>query len=172
MHFCFHCGKELPEGSSFCPFCGTQLASPAAQQPAAPVYEQPFCQSPVYQPPVQQPLYTQPVYVWQQPVSPPPPPSTGAKVMGYISMALGFTPYAMILFMSLFFSYAFGSLSPEGILGLIGILGLVCGIPARILAHKAVAGNFRSAAPRLGNIFGLLAIIFGSILFSVFVLAV
>lgn len=22
MRYCFHCGKELPEGSSFCPYCG------------------------------------------------------------------------------------------------------------------------------------------------------
>ena len=25
MRYCFHCGKELPEGSGFCPYCGKLL---------------------------------------------------------------------------------------------------------------------------------------------------
>ena len=76
--FCRNCGTQLPEGSRFCPLCGTPVAditpaggmTPAGQGYAQPVTPQPV-QPPIYQQPVQQPVYQQPVYqqpVYQQPM--------------------------------------------------------------------------------------------------------
>lgn len=66
--FCQNCGKTIPDGSKFCPYCGA--LTPVEHQPAAPsqpVREQPFNQQPSYQPqPNPQPTYQQtPAY--QQP---------------------------------------------------------------------------------------------------------
>ena len=36
--FCYHCGKEVADGSAFCPYCGTAIA---ANSPA-PSYQQPY----------------------------------------------------------------------------------------------------------------------------------
>lgn len=190
MNFCFHCGKELPEGSGFCPYCGTQLASPAPQESAAPVYEQPVCpppvygqppaytqppaypQPPVYTPPVQQPpVYSQPAPSYQppiygyQPPAAPPPPSTAAKVMGYISMGLALSPFVFGFFLLVALSSAYHG--TESLPAIFGILGLLFGIPAKILSSKAAQGNFRSAPTRLGSIFGVLSIVFGAIFFTV-----
>lgn len=180
MHFCFHCGKELPEGSGFCPYCGTQLTYSAPQKPATPVYEQPACQIPVYQPvqppacaqapvysqPVQQPICPQPGYAVPayQPLVPPAPsqPTIGARVMGYIAMGLGISPFVLGFLMLISFSQFLDGL-PE----VFAFLGLGCGIPAKILASRAVAGGFRSAPPRLGSVFGIIAIVLGSIFFTV-----
>ncbi len=60
--FCSNCGKELPDGSAFCKFCGTKLkAAPgqAAQQPMQQPYQQTMQQAPYWQP-VQQPPYQPP----------------------------------------------------------------------------------------------------------------
>ena len=39
MKFCPNCGKQLPEGASVCPFCGTAVVTSGAQtQQAAPTY--------------------------------------------------------------------------------------------------------------------------------------
>ena len=36
--FCFNCGKQIPDGSAFCPECGTKLTAPVTQAaPTAPV---------------------------------------------------------------------------------------------------------------------------------------
>ena len=37
MAFCSKCGKEVPEGATFCPACGTPTAGAAAAAPSAPV---------------------------------------------------------------------------------------------------------------------------------------
>lgn len=54
--FCTKCGKEIPDNSTFCPFCGQQFqAQPQAQVPvAAPVPQAPVAQ------PVNQAQYAQP----------------------------------------------------------------------------------------------------------------
>ncbi len=41
MAFCTNCGAQLPEGSSFCNYCGAKLASAPAPRPAAPTYAAP-----------------------------------------------------------------------------------------------------------------------------------
>lgn len=50
--FCQNCGKQLPDGSRFCEFCGAQIvASPAQQPPQQPVqqqYQQPYIQPTAY----------------------------------------------------------------------------------------------------------------------------
>ncbi|MBQ8586650.1 MAG: zinc-ribbon domain-containing protein [Oscillospiraceae bacterium] len=83
MAFCVRCGKRIPEGIVFCPYCGTNLKELMAgfEQPASqpapqdfmeqrptveaqPVYEQPVTEAqPVYEQPVTeaQPVYEQPV---------------------------------------------------------------------------------------------------------------
>ena len=36
--FCSNCGKQIPDGSAFCPECGTKLTAPVTQAaPTAPV---------------------------------------------------------------------------------------------------------------------------------------
>ena len=48
--FCHNCGKQVPDGSSFCPMCGRTLAAaPQPEQPTQPTY--------TYQ---EQPTYSQP----------------------------------------------------------------------------------------------------------------
>ncbi|MBR6498859.1 MAG: zinc-ribbon domain-containing protein [Clostridia bacterium] len=51
--FCTKCGKELPEGAVFCPFCGQKQGTPA-ETPASPApapesagYAKPVNQSPI-----------------------------------------------------------------------------------------------------------------------------
>lgn len=57
--FCNSCGSVIPDGNSFCSFCGAPAASPASGQP---MYYRPV-QNNNYRPPVyQQPAYRQPAY--------------------------------------------------------------------------------------------------------------
>lgn len=52
--FCHSCGKQLPSGISFCPYCGVDLNAPFENEPVAPV-EQPVPEAPKSAPaPVQQ----------------------------------------------------------------------------------------------------------------------
>ena len=40
MNYCFHCGKEIPEGGGFCPYCGQSLQQEQpvyAAEPAKPI---------------------------------------------------------------------------------------------------------------------------------------
>lgn len=41
--FCNNCGKQVDDGTTFCPYCGKQIGTPAAQpaQPAAPAQPAP-----------------------------------------------------------------------------------------------------------------------------------
>ena len=39
--FCHSCGKKLPSGSSFCPYCGADLKAPFTPEQPAPVIEEP-----------------------------------------------------------------------------------------------------------------------------------
>lgn len=77
--FCTNCGKQLPDGTRFCIYCGTPTAGTA--DPQIPVQEEavnvaaPTIQEPVYSAPTQEPVYQEPVYsaptqepVYQEPV--------------------------------------------------------------------------------------------------------
>lgn len=80
--FCPNCGNNLPDGSTFCSACGTQLAANNQQ----PTYQQPTYQQPTYQ----QPTYQQPVY--QQPAN-----SIGAQPdmpMGWFKFLINFALFA------------------------------------------------------------------------------
>lgn len=82
--FCTNCGKQLPDGTRFCIYCGTptteaadpqlpvqeEAASDSAQIVQEPVYAAPT-QEPVYSAPIQEPVYQEPVYqepVYQEPI--------------------------------------------------------------------------------------------------------
>lgn len=99
--YCKYCGKQIPNGTSVCIYCGIRLN--AASQPA-PVVETPIPAAPVSQPaaapmptpvpvqqPVQQPQYTpyQPQYAPQQPAQPQPPKKkSGGKTALIIILVL------------------------------------------------------------------------------------
>ncbi|MDR1850298.1 MAG: TM2 domain-containing protein [Zoogloeaceae bacterium] len=82
--FCSRCGQSCPEGSAFCPSCGspTQTA-PAQPQTPPPMQAQTF----------QQPPYPQPGgYGYAAPPPPPPPPIPGQKsklAAGLLGIFLG-----------------------------------------------------------------------------------
>ncbi|MBQ7248320.1 MAG: zinc-ribbon domain-containing protein [Lachnospiraceae bacterium] len=61
--FCKNCGANIPDGSRFCPECGTSFEAEQAAN-AEPQYQEPSYQQPQYQ----QPQYQQPQY--QQPYQP------------------------------------------------------------------------------------------------------
>ena len=50
--FCYNCGKEIPENSLYCPFCGTQVNVAVTGEPTAPVAEEPKADSEPVQEPV------------------------------------------------------------------------------------------------------------------------
>ena len=67
--FCKNCGANIPDGSRFCPECGTSFEAEQAAN-AEPQYQEPSYQQPQYQQPVEpvQPQYAQPVQpVYAQP---------------------------------------------------------------------------------------------------------
>ncbi len=85
--FCTNCGKQLPDNSRFCIYCGSVVGgavppvqeapqAPVQEAPVyeAPVYEAPVQEVPVYQAPVQEPQYQEPIFEepqyqpYQQPV--------------------------------------------------------------------------------------------------------
>ena len=72
MAFCNQCGASVPDGTRYCPSCGTEQSAQAAAQPQQTSYTQP--QQPSYTQPQQsaytqpqQPAYTQPGYNQQYP---------------------------------------------------------------------------------------------------------
>ena len=83
--FCTNCGQQIPEGSAFCPNCGTRLsAAPQAAQP-----EQPAA-FPTEAPAA--PAYTQPAYA-------PPPAFDGTRLGGEIARLksiLSSTPFLVL----------------------------------------------------------------------------
>lgn len=112
MH-CQVCGAEVPEGTTFCPNCGSKVDSaqaanapqqqqyvlqsqqPPAAQPASgqPQYSQPQYQQPQYaqQPPQPQPQYAQPPY--QQPQYVNDSGSFGWAVLGFFIPLVGLILY-------------------------------------------------------------------------------
>lgn len=82
--FCNQCGKEIPDDTTFCPYCGAKQesieAAPAAAQPVEPVQPMPEQQAaqPVPPMPEQQAAPAQP-FVQPQPVSGAVPPVTEKK---------------------------------------------------------------------------------------------
>ncbi len=64
--FCHNCGKQIPDGSRFCHYCGApQAAAGSAPQPERPVQQRPVQQRPAWPPQAERPQYAppaQPVY--------------------------------------------------------------------------------------------------------------
>lgn len=145
---------------------------PVVEQPpvaeAQPVYEQPPVQEPVYQ----QPVYQQPSYSYQQPVYQQPVAeaqlevSTGSKVMGFIGMGLGIMALVMGS-LALIMSFAgFDDIDMAVMAISYGIIGLIAGIPGKILSAKATAGGFVGTPTKLGSIFSLIGIILSGVAFT------
>ena len=82
--FCNQCGKEIPDDTMFCPYCGAKQESietaPTAAQPVEPVQPMPEQQAaqPIQQPMPEQQAAAQP-FVQPQPVSGAVPPVTEKK---------------------------------------------------------------------------------------------
>ena len=189
MAFCTKCGAQIPDDAIFCPSCGAQhapevpaYAPPAEdtyvlfpeapkQEEAAPAYQPPVYTPPAYEPPVQESAYQPPVYTYQPPTYQPPVPtaqpqlSAGTKVKGFIGMGLGIFGLFMS-FLSLII--ALDSIDGSGfaLTGMVYSFGLGSGIAANILAGKSAEEGFRAAPTKLGRVFGLIAIIAGSIAFT------
>ena len=151
MAFCNNCGTQIPDGAAFCPSCGAKYTP----VPAAPTYQQPTYQQPTYQ---------QPVYGYQPPVANAQPEvSTGAKVKGFIGMGLGIGSLAIAVialivgFISVGEAYLAGSAIGYSLVA----VGL--GVPAKILAGKAVEEGFIGTPTKLGSVFGLIGIIVGGV---------
>ena len=200
MAFCTNCGNQIPEGSIFCPGCGTKCASeaPAHAEPipfeetqvldqspvCTPVYEEP---APVYQPPVyeqpqQAPVYEQPayqppvneqppvygyqppVYNYQQPIPQAQPVvSAGAKVKGFIGMGLGIGSLAIAVIALIVGFASVGDAYLSGAAIGYSLVAVGLGVPAKILAGKAVEEGFIGTPTKLGSVFGLIGIIVGGV---------
>ena len=82
--FCSNCGKELPEGTKFCGFCGTPVKEEesAAQEPVK--AEEPVVEAPVKaeEPVAQEPSAVQPAYEAPQPAYSPIPEEPAEKKKG------------------------------------------------------------------------------------------
>ena len=94
--FCSNCGKELPEGTKFCGFCGTPVKAeesvvaeePVAQEPVKteePVAQEPVkAEEPAAQEPVkaEEPVAVQPAYEEPKPAYSPIPEEPAEKKKG------------------------------------------------------------------------------------------
>ena len=76
-NYCYHCGKQLPAGISFCPYCGADLGAPFDKK-AAPAPQQPV-QEPVDEP-RPQPARQRQQPVAKKPQSATPPPEDRNRV--------------------------------------------------------------------------------------------
>lgn len=107
MAFCVRCGKKIPEGIVFCPYCGANLKELMAgfeEAQTPPVQEQPAQMPLVQEQPVQTPPYTQQGYR--------PPYYTQQEDLGYLHVKKQAVPARGM-----------------GILGrILGILGMISSI--------------------------------------------
>lgn len=137
-----------------------------AEKPQPPVYQPPVYQPPVQEPVYQQPTYQPPVYSYQQPVPEAQPVvSAGAKVKGFIGMGLGIMAFVMGIITLLLGLGSLGDSSAAVGAIIYALMSIGFGIPAKILSGKAISEGFVGTPTKLGNIFGLLGIIFGGVAF-------
>lgn len=173
MTVCPQCGGSYDDRSKFCPFCGAKntLSTPeeheSFQQPEysykQPEYQQPATPDYSYQPPEYQQPAT-PDYSYQQPVQHAElQVSGGTKVKGFIGMGLGIGALFMGVLTVILGFCSFASLECAILAITYGIVTLALAIPAKILSAKSISGGFRSKAPSLGNVFGLIGIICGGV---------
>lgn len=129
MAFCVNCGKKVPEGVSFCPYCGTNLKEildqfgksrqeDRQQESSAPETSQmstqqiPYEQTPCQQPPSSQQAYRPPYYIqkdgagylYQKPQAQP-VPARGMGTLGKLAGIFGMISsivlmVAMLVFIS------------------------------------------------------------------------
>ncbi len=143
MAACPHCGKELPDGTKFCAYCGASLqAAPPAYQSPAP--------------------YAQPGYGALAYFTPRPAP-TGVSPMMIVGMILSIL--SIILF-----GIALGtrSMAPSTVLL---VLGLVCAIVGVILSAKGKNRSGRARGMGIaGLVVGIIMIVVCAIFSFVFLL--
>ena len=61
--FCLNCGKEISDGSKFCPYCGAKIDAPAQAEASVPPVQEDYR-------PTQEPITTPTAPIWQQPAEP------------------------------------------------------------------------------------------------------
>ena len=146
MATCPNCGRELPEGTKFCGYCGTTLEN--AQPAAAP-----------YTPP-QGYAAPAPAYGGYQPA---PVPAAGKSPMMIVGMILSITALVLCIVALILFSEATFWLS---------IVALVMSIVGVILSakgkHKSGSGRGMGTA---GLIIGIIAIVYSAILVCIYIFA-
>ena len=118
MKFCFCCGRELPEDSGFCPYCGMIVSSP------------------------------------QVPVEPPPLPSKGAKILGYLGMYISFLPYTIFAVLWCI-ALSVKDALPDAVFFIVMGIDVALSISAVIISTIAMGKGYRGGPPRVGLIVGI-----------------
>ena len=144
MSFCFHCGRELPEGSGFCPACGHSVAG----------YQYPPVQAEPLKPKLDGSVKGK---------------SIAAVILGGEGLGMGFASliYAMvegIVFLAMQLSAEASEVAPLSIMFYlyVFIFAMIClgsCIAARILAGKALEKNPDFKLAKAGSILGIAGII-------------
>lgn len=144
--FCKQCGKEIEDGSSFCPFCGASQADDAQAQQQAQNQQAQQQAQPAQQ---AQPQYGQyqPPYTAQPTYTAPPVQESGAGwgVLGFFFPVVG-----LILFLVWKDDHPARS-KGAGIGALVGVILNVVWIVVYVVIVVAVAGSagYYAAAPAL-----------------------
>ena len=183
MAFCVNCGKRVPEGACFCPYCGTNLKELMGQmeqlrreQTPPPAVEEPRMdaqtsrpQSSDFQQTYRAPFYTQKEdlgYLHQKPQEQP-APARGMGILGRLSGIFGMIS-SIILMLTLVLSL--GTYMEDGIISLLAgfeknavllfcaaLEGLILSFLGIFLSHRAAAkGNPSTAAGKRLGIVGLI----------------
>lgn len=183
MAFCVNCGKKVPEGVSFCPYCGTNLKEILGQteqarqeQKAPPTAEQPgqdaqtsWQQPPYYRQGYRTPYYTQKEelgYLHQKPQEQP-VPARGLGILGRLAGIFGMIS-SIVLMLTLVLSL--GTYMGNGIVSLLAgfeknavllfaaaLEGLILSFLGIFLSHRAAAkGNPSTGAGKRLGIVGLI----------------
>ena len=166
MANCPNCGRELPEGTKFCGYCGATLEN---AQPAAP-----YTPPQGYTPP--QPQYNAPAYGYQ------PAPVAGGRTspMMIVGMILSITALVLCVVSTILLANV-ASLSYRYLSSYVGsvywsfalsCIALVLSIVGVTLSAK---GKHRSDRARgigiTGLVIGIISIVYSSVLIAIFIIA-
>lgn len=181
MYICPNCNKEFENLSNFCSYCGTPLTAanelkeeiiepvitdiPAQpvqpQQPVQPIQQQ-YYQQPYYQQQYAQPQYTQPVQ-YVQPVQQ--PKTNFSKPKSIVGMALSISG-TVFAFIGFIYTIIFSEFSGDAAFFMSFFMSAFS-LPLSIIGLKFSKENRSlgdtSALTKVGKIFGIIGIVFTSI---------